>query len=336
MNNNHKIIIWLNISIFFLVIMVMIGGITRLTESGLSMVDWKPITGIVPPLNDNQWIDSFNEYKKFPEYKQKNIDMSLSEYKYIYFWEYLHRMMGRFFVFLFLIPFSFFLIKGFLNKKIIKHLLIIFILGGLQGFIGWYMVKSGLVNNPNVSHYRLSLHLFIAFIILSYTYKIKLALVFYNIKKINNYLFYNRLSQLIVFLLFVQVVFGAFNAGLKTVNIISTFPFYNGMLFPISKMSINPFWLNFFENNYGVQLVHRYLAFIIVFLVSYFTYKINLKNSRIKLESQYVLSLILYQCIFGVLTLISNATIVFALIHQLLAVMIILVMIKINHKIKYI
>ena len=225
---------------------------------------------------------------------------------------------------------------GYLNKKTTKHLLFVFILGGFQGFIGWYMVKSGLVYNPDISHYRLSLHLFIAFVILAYAYKIKLSLVFFNIKKINNYIFYNKLSQFIIFLLFVQIVFGAFNAGLKTVNIISTFPFYNGMVFPISKMSNHPFWLNFFENNYGVQLVHRYLAFIIVFVISYFTYKINLKSSRIKLESQYVLSLILYQCIFGVLTLISNATIVFALIHQLLAVLTILLMIKINHKMKYI
>ncbi len=335
-SNNKNIIIWLNISIFFLVIMVMIGGITRLTDSGLSMVDWKPIAGILPPLNDTQWVDSFNEYKKFPEYQQKNIDMSLSEYKYIFFWEYLHRMMGRFFGFLFLIPFSFFLMFGSLNKKITRHLLLVFMLGGFQGFIGWYMVKSGLVNNPDISHYRLSLHLFIAFVILAYTYKIKLSLVFYNIREINNYIFYNKLSQFIIFLLFVQVIFGAFNAGLKTVHVISTFPFYNGMVLPISKMSLNPFWLNFFENNYGVQFVHRYLAFFIVFIISYFTYKINLKSSRIKLESQYALSLILYQCILGVLTLISNANIVFALIHQLLAVLTILVMIKINHKMKYI
>ena len=189
MKSNYKIIIWLNISIFFLVIMVMIGGITRLTESGLSIVDWKPVTGIVPPLNNSQWIDSFNEYKKFPEYQQKNIKMNLSEYKYIYFWEYLHRMLGRFFSLLFIIPFLFFLIKGYLNKKLIKHLLFIFMLGGGQGLIGWYMVKSGLVNNPDVSHYRLSLHLFIAFIILSYTYKIKLSLLFNKINKINNYIY---------------------------------------------------------------------------------------------------------------------------------------------------
>jgi len=332
-NNNQKIIVWLNISIFFLIVMVMIGGITRLTDSGLSIVTWKPIMGVVPPLTQNQWIDSFDNYKQFPEYGINNMNMTLSEYKYIYFWEYLHRMLGRFFGFLFLIPFSFFLIKGYLDRRLIKHLLLIFLFGGFQGFVGWYMVKSGLVNNPYISHYRLALHLFVAFIILAYIYKLKISLLFKKIHKVNNYKFYNNLVLAIIVLLFVQIIFGAFNAGLKTVSSVNTFPFYNGIIFPLSKLSLEPMWLNFFENNFGVQIIHRYLAFLIVSLIAYFAYIVNI--DRIKLETKYIVSLIVYQCILGVLTLISNAALFFALIHQLFAILTILLMIRIKHKLKY-
>ena len=332
----HKIVIWLNVSIFFLIIMVMVGGITRLTDSGLSMVTWKPIIGVVPPLNHAEWTNSFDQYKKFPEYKIKNQDMTLNEYKSIYIWEYLHRMLGRFFGFLFIIPFSIFFIKGYLNNKLIKHLILIFMLGGFQGLVGWYMVKSGLINDPDVSHYRLALHLFIAFVILVYTYKLKISLLFKKISKVNNYKFHNIFISIIIILLLVQTVFGAFNAGLKTVNTISTFPFYNGMIFPFSKMIIDPFLLNFLENNYGVQLIHRYLAFLIVFLIGCFTYYVNNDCDRFQLDSKYALSLIIYQCILGVLTLVSGAALIFGLMHQLLAVILILIMIRIKHKLKYI
>tara|TARA_Y100000590_G_scaffold468972_1_gene654179 strand:+ start:1355 stop:2368 length:1014 start_codon:yes stop_codon:yes gene_type:complete len=336
MNNNYKIIAWLNISIFFLIIMVVVGGITRLTDSGLSMVTWKPITGVLPPLNYIEWNNSFTEYKKFPEYKVNNQGMTLSEYKSIYMWEYLHRMLGRFFGFLFIVPFSIFFIKGYLDNKLTKHLLFIFLLGGFQGLIGWYMVKSGLINEPHVSHYRLALHLFIAFLILVYVYKLKISILFKKLNKINNYSFYNNFCSVIIFLLFIQVIFGAFNAGLKTVNTINTFPFYNGVIFPISKMSLDPFWLNFLENNFGVQLVHRYLAFIIVLMIGCFTYYLNSECDRIKIESRYAISLIIYQCILGVLTLVSGAALIFGIIHQLLAIILILTMVKIKHRLKYI
>ena len=335
MGSKNYIIVWLNITIFFLVLMILVGGITRLTNSGLSMVDWKPITGIVPPLSHDDWIDSFEEYKEFPEYKIKNYDMDLSDYKFIYFWEYIHRMLGRFFGFLFIIPFTFFLAKGYLSKKLIYKLLFLFVLGGSQGFVGWYMVKSGLVNEPNVSHYRLSLHLFLAFLILSYTYKLKLSIIYNKLSKINNYDFINRFSSLILILLFIQVIYGAFNAGLKTVHEISTFPFYNGMVFPFSKMTLNPWWLNLLENNFSVQLIHRYLGFTIVLLIGFLVSKINFHAIRLKIETQYIISLILYQCILGVLTLVSKAVLVFALMHQLLAIITILLMIRISHKLKY-
>jgi len=335
MKINNKIIIWLNVSMIFLFLIIIIGGITRLTDSGLSMVTWKPITGIFPPIGMEQWEESFSHYKSFPEYKIINYNITLSKYKYIYYWEYLHRLLGRMIGLLFLIPFLYFLYKGYLKKQLIKKLLIVFFMGGFQGFLGWYMVKSGLVDIPHVSHYRLAVHLSMAFLILSYVYNLKLSLIVTKLSKDYNYKFYDRFISIILILLFIQVIYGAFNAGLKTVNTVNTFPFYNGLIPLPSNISLSSFWLIIFENHYGVQIIHRLLGFIIIGLVMFFSYKSNMSNSRIKLESKYLIVLILFQCIVGILTLISNASIVFALFHQFLAILTILFAIKIKHNLKY-
>jgi len=236
---------------------------------------------------------------------------------------------------LFLIPFLYFLYKGYLKKQLIKKLLIVFFMGGFQGFLGWYMVKSGLVDIPHVSHYRLAVHLSMAFLILSYVYNLKLSLIVTKLSKDYNYKFYDRFISIILILLFIQVIYGAFNAGLKTVNTVNTFPFYNGLIPLPSNISLSSFWLIIFENHYGVQIIHRLLGFIIIGLVMFFSYKSNMSNSRIKLESKYLIVLILFQCIVGILTLISNASIVFALFHQFLAILTILFAIKIKHNLKY-
>ena len=335
MRVDYKIIVWLNISILFLFLMIFIGGMTRLTDSGLSMVTWKPITGILPPIGNDQWEESFNQYKSFPEYKIINFNINLKDYKYIYYWEYIHRLLGRLIGFLFIIPFMFFLYKGLLSFKLIKKLLIVFFMGGFQGFLGWYMVKSGLVDIPHVSHYRLAVHLSMAFLILAYIYNLKLYLLFNNNSKITKYNSYNKYFSTLLFLLFVQVIYGAFNAGLKTVNTINTFPFYNDEIVPISNMTLDPYLLNFFGNHYAVQLIHRYLALIIIVLVVFLIYKINSVTNRIRLESQYLIVLILFQCIIGILTLITNASISFAIFHQFLAIVTILFTIKIKYNLNY-
>jgi len=335
MQVDKKIIIWLNISIVVLFLMIIIGGITRLTDSGLSMVTWKPVTGILPPIGEYQWQESFNEYKSYPEYKLINYNISLSDYKYIYFWEYIHRLLGRLIGILFLIPFVFFLYKGLLNKQLIKKLLIVFFMGGFQGFLGWYMVKSGLTDIPHVSHYRLAVHLVIAFLILTYIYNLKLLLENKDITRNFNYKRYSNFISFIIFLLFIQVIYGAFNAGLKTVNTINTFPFFNDLVIPFSKFYSESFWSNLYENHFGVQLIHRYLGFFITVLILLFAYKSNQKIDRIKIENQYLIVLILFQCMLGVLTIISDASIVFALLHQFLAILIILFSIKIRHNLNY-
>lgn len=336
MQVDKKIVVWLNISIVVLFLMIIIGGITRLTDSGLSMVTWKPVTGILPPIGEYQWQESFNEYKAYPEYKLINYNISLSDYKYIYFWEYIHRLLGRLIGILFLIPFVFFLYKDLLNKQLIKKLLIVFFMGGFQGFLGWYMVKSGLVDIPHVSHYRLAIHLTMAFLILSYIYKLKLSILFTkSIKRIKDDTFYVKLLTLILLLLFIQVVYGAFNAGIKTVNIVNVFPFYNGGLKSAFLGLEKSFFLFFLDNDYGVQFVHRSLAFVLVVLISFFIIKTNKVTERIKLENQYLFVLISFQCIIGILTLVTKAAVVFAILHQFLAIATILFVIKIKHKLRY-
>ena len=163
-----KITIWLLSACLLIFIMVIIGGITRLTRSGLSMVEWHPISGIIPPITDAAWDVEFEKYQQFPEYNKINQGMSLDQFKFIFFWEYIHRLIGRLLGIFFIIPFVYFCIKRKLNPQLIKKLLIMFIIGGLQGFYGWYMIKSGLIDDPHVSHYRLAGHLVLAFGLMSY------------------------------------------------------------------------------------------------------------------------------------------------------------------------
>ena len=249
MKINKNIINWLNISIAFIIIMIIVGGATRLTNSGLSMVTWKPVTGIIPPITSIQWDESFEEYKEFPQFIKSNPDMKLSDYKYIYYCEYVHRLLGRIIGFLFIIPFSFFLFKGYLNKILIKKLIFVFLIGGIQGFVGWFMVKSGLVDNPNVSHYRLAVHLIIAFFILTYIYNIKLSLMTNTKGKVLNYNYFNIFINIIIGLVFIQIIYGAFNAGLKTVDTINTFPFFGNEIIPSNILSSNNIWNDFFNNS---------------------------------------------------------------------------------------
>ena len=329
MNTNKYIIKWLNISLYFLITMIVVGGLTRLTNSGLSIVTWKPITGVIPPITSLEWNESFVEYKKFPQFQKTNQEMNLSDYKYIYYWEYIHRLLGRLIGFLFIIPFSFFLFKGYLDKILTKKLLFIFFLGGIQGFAGWFMVKSGLVDNPYVSHFRLAMHLVLAFIILSYVYSIKLFLTNNKISKISSYNFFNILINLIVGLVFIQIIYGAFNAGLKTVETVNTFPFFNNEIIPSNILN------NFFNNHYAIQFVHRFSAIIILIFSIVFCFKINLTTNRINYLAQYLLLLVIFQCLVGILTLNAKAPLIFAISHQLLASFLILLVLKIKHHLKY-
>ena len=314
---NPSIIIWLFSGCLLIFIMVIIGGLTRLTGSGLSMVDWNLVKGIIPPLTPYEWQETFNLYKQYPEYQIKNYTLSLSEFKTIFFWEYLHRMIGRLLGLVFIIPFVYFLITKQLNKKLIIRTSILLFLGSTQAFLGWWMVKSGLVDKPDVSHFRLAAHLTTAFITFSYTFWIILTLIFPNKKTYNKKLY--KISSYLVVLLLIQIIYGAFVAGLEAGKIYNTWPKMHDKWVAESVYAITPIWKNFTEGLAGIQFIHRTLAFIVLFLAIYFywTAKKNKINRRDMYAVNTVSIIVFLQIIFGILALINGVPIWLGSIHQI-------------------
>ena len=319
MNKNKSIIIWLLTGCTLIFIMVVVGGITRLTDSGLSMVKWNLFMGAIPPLNEIEWEETFKLYKAYPEYQKVNFNCTLSEFKYIFFWEYLHRMIGRLLGIVFIIPFIYFLIKKRLNKKLIVQTSILLLMGAMQGAIGWWMVKSGLVKNPDVSHFRLAIHLITAFLTCAFTLWVTLPLILPEKRSGNKKLL--KLTSWLFILVIIQIIYGAFVAGLNAGRICNTWPKMEGEWIPGSIFSMNPFWQNFIENHYAIQFIHRTLAFIIVFFVLYIwnegrKIKINYLQKK---SFNILLSLVIFQIVIGIFTLILVVPISLSLIHQLVA-----------------
>ena len=318
MKAKRPIILWLISGCVLIFIMVIIGGITRLTNSGLSMSTWQLIGGTIPPLNPEEWIAAFNVYQATPEGKM-NSHYVLDDFKYIFFWEYLHRMMGRLLGLVFIIPFIYFLIKKKLNRKLIYQSLILFSMGAMQAGIGWWMVKSGLVKNPDVSHFRLAIHLITAFLTCAFTLWVALPLILPKKRSGNKKLL--KLTSWLFVLVIIQIIYGAFVAGLNAGRICNTWPKMEGEWIPGSIFSMNPFWQNFIENHYTIQFIHRTLAFIIVFFVLYIwneggKIKINYLQKK---SFNILLSLVMFQIVIGIFTLILVVPISLALIHQLVA-----------------
>ena len=304
---------WLNLGILLILIMITIGGITRLTNSGLSMVDWKLISGAIPPLDNQDWIDTFDKYKQFPEYKKINKNMSLSEFKFIFWWEYLHRVWGRLIGLCFSLPYCFFLFKGYITKKLNKKLIVLLLLGALQAFFGWFMVKSGLVDIPDVSHFRLSLHLITAFSIIGYIYWILMELkgVEKNFsKKIN------RASLILLIFLLIQICYGGFVAGLKAGYFMLDQNNFIKTIFGIDSTKKS---IDIFNNAIDIQAFHRLFAWIVL-ITSLYIYKIS-RNTFAQNVSKRILILISFQILLGIITIISRVKIEIALIHQILAVL---------------
>ena len=310
---------WL-ISIFLIVsIMIVVGGLTRLTDSGLSITQWQLFSGVLPPLNIDQWNHYFALYQKIPEYKIQNYSMTLDEFKVIFWWEFIHRILGRLIGVLFLIPLIFFTIKIGFKKTINFH--IIFLLICLQGFIGWFMVSSGLVNRVDVSHYRLALHLVLAFIILS--------LIFWNFlnyrgielpnKKINNFF-----PIIFVVLLFTQLIVGAFVSGMDAGKIYNTWPLMGENYFPDDNLITNLFNLSSLNNPSLVQFIHRNLAYLI--MIFYFFMLVKIYQNKISdyFKTIYIIGVLLtLQISLGIFTLLSGAQIFISSMHQISSIFLI-------------
>ena len=314
MYSQNKIVEFWLISIFFLVgVMILVGGLTRLTDSGLSITQWELFKGFLPPLTNKSWLYYFELYKNIPEYTEQNFNMTLNEFKVIFWWEWGHRFLGRLIGLSFLIPLIYFYFKhGF---QFIKKYLLIFFLICFQGFIGWYMVSSGLVDRVDVSHYRLSIHLLIAFIILS------LVLWEYlNIKKFNlNYQTdKNNLPLIFLILLFIQLILGAFVSGMDAGKIYNSWPLMGNSYFPDDNNIVDLFKISVFDEPSLTQFIHRNLAYLILafyIYTFYFYFKRKLNNYfRILVIIGIIL---LFQIFLGILTVLSGAQIFYSSLHQI-------------------
>ena len=318
---NSLFLYWLIASFILVFFIIIIGGLTRLTDSGLSITEWELFSGILPPLNDLTWALYFEKYKLIPQYQILNYDMTLNEFKVIYYWEYFHRILARAIGIFFLVPLVYFYLSNKINYKYIKICFFIFSLIIFQGIIGWFMVKSGLINDVTVSHYRLSLHLSTAIIIISTIYWVIINVI----KKTNKnfFVFSNKNSPyiILIFLIFIQIIMGAFVSGLDAGKIYQTWPLMNNSIFP-NDFTINNFKnLLEFNDRSLVQFYHRKLAYIILIYTiffSIFVYKNKSLDFRLMIT---FIFFILLQAVLGIFTLLTNLNIYLASAHQISAVL---------------
>lgn len=336
---NKSIIVWLLTGCLLIFSMVVVGGITRLTKSGLSIVEWNVITGTLPPLTERQWQIEFEKYKQFPEYKKLNYDFTLSDYKSIFWWEYIHRLLGRVIGLVFIIPFFYFLYKKRFDKPLLNKVLILFALGAFQGFLGWFMVKSGLTDNPFVSHYRLASHLVAAFTAFAFSFWLALDLIYPSSEKAKftfNPLL-RKLSLAFFFILSIQIIYGAFVAGLKAGFVYNTFPKMGDAWIAEGVTAMSPFWKNFVEGLAGVQFIHRYLGCLIVTVAGIMWFKSRQMEliKRQKLAVNLLIIFVLIQFLLGVFTLIYKVPVSLGVIHQAGAMVLLAINIYIIHSLKY-
>ena len=304
---------WLLAMFSLIAIMIIVGGLTRLTDSGLSITTWELFAGFIPPLSHLDWINYFDLYKKIPEYKLQNYSMTMDEFKIIFWWEWLHRFLGRLVGISFLIPLIYFTFK--LKFKLVKNFYVIFLLICFQGFIGWYMVSSGLVDRVDVSHYRLSIHLLIAFIILTLILWNYLKI---NIKQSNTDKIKYNLPLLFLLLIYIQIVIGAFVSGMDAGKIYNSWPLMGNNYFPDDNAIDDLFKLTAFDSPSLVQFIHRNLAYVILlfFLIILFdVYKNKLTNFYLPVNL--VGFLLFLQIFLGIITLLYGAQILVSSMHQI-------------------
>lgn len=326
MQKNKSVVIWLLSGCVLLFIMVMVGGITRLTNSGLSMTDWHLITDTFPPTSEEKWNEAFETYKTFPEYKKinqyKTGGFHLDDYKFIYFWEWFHRFIGRIIGIVFIIPFIYFLAKKKLDKETIKKCIILLAMGGFQGFLGWFMVKSGLIDNPDVSHFRLALHLTFAFITFAYTLWVALDLI-YPEKTSTLYPQLKKIAQIALIVLIIQIIWGGFVAGLNAGLVHNHWPLMSdGQFFHESiLLEQSNFLKAILEGKSGVQFFHRTFAYVVVFLMVLLYFKSKKYSLNTQQQKGIVLLqvVVLLQFALGVLTLLFHVPLWLGLAHQLVA-----------------
>ena len=319
-NLNNQLKVWLLTLIVLIIIIILVGGLTRLTDSGLSITTWELFVGFIPPLTNDKWIDYFELYKTIPEFSEQNFNMTLNEFKVIFWWEWGHRQLGRLIGLSVLLPLIFFSIKY--GLRILKNYGLIFLLVCFQGFIGWYMVSSGLIDRIDVSHYRLSLHLVTAFIILS--------VIFWKFLKLTKiqaqYISINiNLIKFFLFLLFLQLIIGAFVSGMDAGKVYNTWPLMGSSYFPDDSQFIEFLNINIFDNPSIVQFIHRNLAYLILGIYIYILFYVIKDCNEVFRKPMFIIGFSLFlQVVLGILTLLSGVKIFYASLHQINSILIIL------------
>ncbi|WP_428673392.1 COX15/CtaA family protein [Roseibium sp.] len=315
---------WLYFVCALILAMVVVGGATRLTESGLSITEWKPIHGVIPPLSEVEWEEELEKYRQIPEYQLINKGMSLEEFKFIFWWEWSHRLLGRFIGFAFFIPMLGFWMAGRIEPWLKPRLAIGLALGGLQGAVGWWMVASGLVERTDVSQYRLAVHLTLALFIFGYLFWIARRLAPLPEPVEDEQARLTRGGKLLVCLVFLQIFLGGLVAGLNAGLTFNTWPLMDGQFVPNGLLVMKPVWLNFFENVMTVQFQHRMMAYLLVLLgvmLTYATFRAS-RRAELRRAGAHVGGFILLQAVFGIMTLVWMVPLPVALVHQGFAVIV--------------
>ena len=333
----RQVAIWLFVCAAMVFATLVVGGVTRLTHSGLSIVEWQPLVGAVPPLSQADWLEVFAKYRQTPEYLLVNHSMSLDEFKGIFWWEYGHRVLGRTIGMVFLLPYLFFLLRRKIDRALAPRLFGIFILGGLQGAMGWYMVKSGLVDDPRVSQYRLTAHLSLAFIIFTSMMWVALDLLAQrgrnfagDIRRLQRYGFW------LAVLGFYMIITGGLVAGIRAGKAYNTFPLMNGHVVPPEIFMMAPWHLNFFNNMATVQFDHRLGAWLLAFLVPWYWLKLRQLGAspRARLAGNVLLAILAIQISLGIATLLLAVPVYLGAAHQGGAMVLFGAVLWLNHELR--
>lgn len=337
--NDRSVAYWLFAVAALIFAMVILGGVTRLTHSGLSMVKWEPIMGTIPPLNEQGWQNSLEIYRSSPEYQKINKGMSVDEFKSIFWFEYSHRLLGRIIGLAFLLPFLYFLVRGKIRRRQIPTFVTMFILGGMQGLLGWYMVKSGLVNIPQVSQYRLTAHLIAAITIYVFILWVALGLLRSNAIDIRDRALHGlkRHGQFTVGLIILIIISGGFVAGTKAGFVFNSFPMMDGQWLPPGGMALQPWWLNFFENLATIQFTHRVLAIVVA--ITIFTYALRGWRSNAITDAPcftftLLFMMLLIQLGLGITTLVYVVPVALGAAHQAGALVLLTIAVVLSHRLK--
>ena len=315
---------------------LIVGGVTRLTHSGLSIVEWQPLLGAIPPFGEAHWQALFAKYQQSPQFQKVNVDMTLDGFKFIFWWEWVHRLLGRTIGVVFFVPFLWFLLKGRIDRGLAPKLFGFFVLGGLQGAMGWYMVKSGLVDDPRVSQYRLAAHLGLAFLIFGLMLWTGLGLLGQRVAAASGTSLRSvqTVAAVLVAMLFVMVLSGALVAGTHAGALYNSFPLMGEHFVPPEVLALTPAWLNVFENQSTIQFDHRTIAWILFFTLPLFCWKTIRHIPYARPAAFAVLAMLFLQLLLGIFTLLNGVPIVLAAAHQAGAMILFALLIWLNHQLR--